>query len=146
MVEARWQIRIARPAEDVFDFLADLRNEPRFNPDVSNIEQVTPGPIGLGTTYTEDFRRIGSYRTTIDRFERPKALGFDAQNAKVDARVRFTLTPAGDGATDVGCAVELRMKGGMRLMEPLLAGRIQREIEGRRGPLLKQALEGSSAG
>jgi Polyketide cyclase / dehydrase and lipid transport len=146
MVEARWQIRIARPAEDVFDFLADLRNEPRFNPDVSNIEQVTPGPIALGTTYTEDFRRIGSYRTTIDRFERPTVLGFDAQNAKVDARVRFTLTPAGDGTTDVGCTVELRMKGGMRLMEPLLAGRIQREIEQRRGPLLKQALEGSSAG
>ena len=141
MVHARWQIRIVRPAEDIFDFLADLRNEPRFNPDASNIQQVTPGPIGLGTAYTEDFRRIGSYRTTIDQYERPRALGFDARNPKVDARVRFSLTPAGEGETDVGCTVELRMKGSMRLAEPLLRARIQREIEQSRGPLLKRALE-----
>ncbi len=33
------------------------------------------------------------------------------------------------------------MKGSMRLAEPLLRARIQREIEQSRGPLLKRALE-----
>jgi polyketide cyclase/dehydrase/lipid transport protein len=144
-VEARWHIRIARSPEDVFDFLADLRNEPQFNPDASNVQQVTPGPIGLGTSYTEDFRRIGAYTTTIDRYERPRELRFDARNPKVDAQVTFTLAPAGDGETDVGCVVELTMKGAMRFMEPMLRGRIQREIETSRGPLLKQALERTAA-
>ena len=141
MIRVGWEIRIERAAEDVFDFVADLRNEPKFNPDASDIKQVTPDPIGLGTVYSETMRRIGQYRTTIDRYERPTALGFDARNPKADANVQFTFTPAGEGATDVSCTVELRMKGAMRLMEKAMAPTIRKQIEHSRGPMLKQALE-----
>jgi hypothetical protein len=141
MISVSWQIRIERAAEDVFDFVADLRNEPKFNPDATDIKQVTPGPIGEGTVYTETMRRIGPYRTTIDRYERPTALGFDARNPKADANVQFTFTPAGEGSTDVGCTVELHVKGAMRLMENALAPTIRKQIEHSRGPMLKQALE-----
>jgi hypothetical protein len=141
MIRVSWQIRIERPAEDVFDFVADLRNEPQFNPDASDIQQVTPGPIALGTVYTETFRRIGQLRTTIDRYERPAALGFDARNPKADANVQFAFASAGASATDVSCTVELRMKGAMRLMEKALAPTIRKQIEHSRGPMLKQALE-----
>ncbi len=145
MIRSSWQIRIARPAEEVFDFVADLRNEPQFNPDASNVQQQTPGPIGLGTVYTEDFRRIGCYETTIDRHERPSELGFDARNPRTDALVRFRFDPAGEDQTQVSCTVELRMKGVMRIMEPLLAPMIRRQIERTRGPMLKRALESQAA-
>lgn len=141
MISASWQIRVDRPPEQVFDFVADLRNEPQFNPDASNILQETTGPTGLGTVYTEDFRRIGSFRTTIDRYDRPGALGFDARSPKADANVQFTFRAAGEGATDVSCTVELRMKGGMRLMEPTMASTVRRQIEQTRGPMLKRAVE-----
>jgi carbon monoxide dehydrogenase subunit G len=141
VISASWQIHIERPPEQVFDFVADLRNEPQFNPDASNVVQESPGAIGLGTVYTEDFKRIGSFRTTIDRYERPRALGFDARNPKADANVQFRFQPAGDGATDVSCAVELRMKGGMRLMEPVMGSMVRRQIEQTRGPMLKRAVE-----
>ncbi len=141
MIIAAWQIRIARPPEQVFDFVADLRNEPQFNPDASNIVQESPGQIGLGTVYTEDFKRIGSFRTTIDRFDRPGALGFDARNPKADANVQFTFRAVGEGETEVGCTVSLTMKGGMRLMEPLMRSRVRRQIEQTRGPMLKRAVE-----
>lgn len=108
MIRASWQIRVERPAGEIFDFVADLRNEPQFNPDASNIEQQTPGPVGLGTVWTEDFKRIGRYETTIDVYEPPSSLGFDAR---------------------------------MRLMEPLMASMIRRQIEQTRGPMLKKALE-----
>ncbi|MGN6377895.1 MAG: SRPBCC family protein [Gaiellales bacterium] len=144
MISVAWQIRIERPPEDVFDFVADLRNEPQFNPDASDVTQETPGPIGLGTVYTETFRRVGRYRTTIDRYERPTELGFDARNPKADASVQFRFSPAGEGATDVSCTVELRMKGAMRLAERALAPTIRKQIEHTRGPMLKQALESQS--
>lgn len=141
MIRASWQIRIERPAGEIFDFVADLRNEPQFNPDASNIEQQTPGPVGLGTVWTEDFKRIGRYETTIDVYDRPSSLGFDARNPKTDALVRFRFEPQGEAATDVSCVVELTMKGAMRILEPLLAPMIRRQIEQSRGPLLKKALE-----
>ncbi len=141
MIRASWQIRIERPAGEIFDFVADLRNEPQFNPDASNIEQQTPGPIGLGTVYTKDFKRIGRYETTIDVYEPPSSLGFDARNPKTDALVRFPFEPQGEAATGVSCVVELTMKGAMRILEPLMAPMIRRQIEQSRGPLLKRALE-----
>jgi len=141
VIRASWQIRIERPAGEIFDFVADLRNEPQFNPDASNIEQRTPGPVGLGTVWTEDFKRIGRYETTIDVYDRPSGLGFDARNPKTDALVRFRFEPQGEAATDVGCVVELTMKGAMRILEPLLAPMIRRQIEQSRGPMLKRALE-----
>jgi hypothetical protein len=141
LIGADWQITIGRPAEEVFDFVADLRNEPQFNPDASNIVQKTDGAIALGTGFEEDFKRIGPYITTIDVYQRPTELGFDARNPKADAVVRFRFAAEGSSATSVSCRVELRMKGLMRFIEPLMAPMIRRQIQSTRGPMLKAALE-----
>jgi hypothetical protein len=44
-------VEIRRSAEDVFDYCTDLSREPEWNPKTRRIEQVTGGPIGLGTRY-----------------------------------------------------------------------------------------------
>jgi uncharacterized protein YndB with AHSA1/START domain len=143
VIRAAWTERIERPPETVFDYVADLDHEPEWNPDASNVVRTTPGEIGLGTVWEEDFRRVGHYVTTIDRYERPRELSFDARNPRTDAHVSFSFAPAGRDATEVSCVVELTMKGPMRLFESLLAGTIRRQIESSRGPKLKQALERS---
>jgi hypothetical protein len=33
----------------VFDFVADERNEPRYNPRICRAEKLSPGPVGRGT-------------------------------------------------------------------------------------------------
>ena len=141
MIVADWQVRIERSAEEVFDFVADLHNEPQFNPDASNIVQVSDGPIGRGTVFEEDFKRVGRYVTTIVVYERPTELAFDARNSRVDARVRFRFAALGASETDVSCRVELTMKGLMRLAQALIAPVIRRQIQTTRGPMLKGALE-----
>jgi hypothetical protein len=140
LIAASWKITVGRKPEEVFDFVADLNNEPAFNPDASNIVKTSAGEIGLGTVYTEDLRRIGTYTTTIDQYERPSKLGFDARNPKCDAIVRFRFEPSGE-ATSVSCSVQLTFKGLQRLFEPLLGGMIRKQIESNRGPMLKAALE-----
>ena len=141
MIGVDWQITVERPPTEVFDYVADLHNEPHFNPDASNIVQKTDGAIGRGTVFEEDFKRIGHYITTIDVYERPTELRFDARNPKTDAVVRFQFAPVGEEATSVSCRVELTMKGFMRVLEPLMAGTVRRGIEKSRGPKLKAALE-----
>jgi hypothetical protein len=141
VITASWQITIARSPEEVFDFVADLNNEPKFNPDASNVVRTSPAEIGLGMTYTEDIRRVGAYTTTIDEYERPSKLGFDARNRRCDALVRFRFEPADEDATNVSCLVELTFKGLQKLFEPLLRGMIRKQIEANRGPMLKAALE-----
>jgi uncharacterized protein YndB with AHSA1/START domain len=140
MIRASWKTRIDRPAADVFDYLADLENEPSWNPDASNVVRTTDGAIGVGTTWEEDYGRIGHYVTRVDRYDRPSALAFDARNPKTDAYVAFSLAPAGEAATDVSCEVKLTMHGFMRVMEPFLSPMIRRQIETERPKTLGAAL------
>ena len=44
MVHIEGEIVIKQPPEVVFDFVADERNEPRFNPQMLSVEQLTSGP------------------------------------------------------------------------------------------------------
>ncbi|MGB8020230.1 MAG: hypothetical protein WCF04_03285 [Candidatus Nanopelagicales bacterium] len=52
MVTIEGSTVIARTAEDVFDFVADERNEPTCNARMSRVEQVTPGPVAKGTRWS----------------------------------------------------------------------------------------------
>ena len=40
-----------RPAEAVFDYVADQTNEPEYNPNMVRAEKDTAGPIGKGTRF-----------------------------------------------------------------------------------------------
>ena len=42
---------IGRPPEEVFDFLADARNEVHWNAWARRIEKLSDGPVGRGTRF-----------------------------------------------------------------------------------------------
>jgi uncharacterized protein YndB with AHSA1/START domain len=50
---------IDRPIEEVFDFLADGENDPRFSPRVLEISKTTDGPPGVGTVYASTVKDAG---------------------------------------------------------------------------------------
>ena len=141
MIRASGSFTVERPAEEAFDFVADLENEPTFNPDASNIVRTSADPIGLGTTYEEDVKPLGHFVVRIHEYERPTLLGFDATNRRADIRVLFRFRPRDASTTDVSAEIEMRPKGMLRLAEPLLRPMVRRMYERRRAPMLKRALE-----
>ena len=46
MTRITGEIVIDAPADVVFDFVADQRNEPAYNPHMVRSAKVTPGPAG----------------------------------------------------------------------------------------------------
>lgn len=60
-------IRIDRPIETVFAFLADGENDPKFSARVLEISKVTDGPSGKGTIYKSKVKDAGF--TTKREFE-----------------------------------------------------------------------------
>ena len=44
-------VLIARPIEEVFGFLSDLENVPKWNYAIVQTRKVSEGPVGVGTTY-----------------------------------------------------------------------------------------------
>jgi hypothetical protein len=51
MARIAGELVINRPVDEVFDFVADERNEPRYNPRIRRAEKLSPGPIGGGTRF-----------------------------------------------------------------------------------------------
>jgi uncharacterized membrane protein len=51
MIEFENTIRIDRPVAEVFKFLSDFENMPKWNYYVLVVRKLSDGPIGVGTTY-----------------------------------------------------------------------------------------------
>src|SRR5674476_1506289 len=89
VVHIEGEIIIAGPPEIVFDFVADERNEPRFNPQMLRAEQITPGPIGLGTRFrAETASRGRTIEMVIEftTFERPRRLASSTRMSGMDVQ------------------------------------------------------------
>ena len=59
MARIEGEIAINRPVDEVFDFVADERNEPRYNPKIARVEKLSDGPIGV--TEVADRTRLPAY-------------------------------------------------------------------------------------
>ncbi len=58
---------VDRPIDQVFDFLADGTNDPKFSPRVQEIQKETAGPVGVGTVFESTVKDAGM--TSKRRFE-----------------------------------------------------------------------------
>jgi hypothetical protein len=65
---------IDRPIEEVFAFLADGENDPKFSPRVLEISRATDGPPVVGTRYKSTVKDAGAKTTRefeLTEFEPP---------------------------------------------------------------------------
>ena len=53
MIEVRATAAIAKPAAEVFDFIADMSNNPRWQKGMQSCEWTSDGPIAVGSTYDQ---------------------------------------------------------------------------------------------
>jgi uncharacterized protein YndB with AHSA1/START domain len=117
--------RIDSPPEHVFDTLADVRNDARWNSRVSSAELRSPEPIGRGSQFA--IVNGGTpYGVTITTHDRPSRLVFEA-HGKPELTIAYTLTPAG-GGTDLASDFGFRPTGVQKLVFALAQPLIRREI------------------
>jgi len=124
-------VRIAAPLERVFDTVADSRNEPSFNPAMTDVELLTPAPVGLGTRFLAHMGKAGMEMVIeVTEFERPHRLGSVTTSSTMETSGGLTLTAEGD-ETVMGWDWQVHPKGWFRLFGPLvklLGGRMERRI------------------
>jgi len=127
MIEATGHTTIARPIEEVFDYVADARNEPNWLPGAERVEKTTPGPVGLGTTFEGVYARAGRVSLEIVEFDRPRRLTFRARSRIVRFDDAVSLTEQ-DGGTHLNARMDAQPVGVMRLFAPLIAGTMKKQF------------------
>ena len=124
-MDVRSSTRIDSPPEQVFDTLADVRNDPKWNSRVSSAELRSPEPIGQGSQFAM-VNGGSSYDVTITTHDRPSRLVLEARG-KPDLTIAYTLTPVA-GGTDLDSHFDFRPTGAQKVVFALAGPLIRREI------------------
>jgi diacylglycerol O-acyltransferase / wax synthase len=113
-------IDIAAPAEEVFDFVVDVRNEPRWNPQLLHVQMLTPEPVGAGTRFRVIFGRgVGEAVIEDTKVDRPRLWAAVSRSRVLDVESEGQILGAPGGSRLI-IRTRLRPRGTLRLLTPAL--------------------------
>ena len=126
MVEFENTIRIDRPVDEVFAFLAQFENIPKWNYYVLEVRQLSESLIGIGTTYHQ-LRRTDQQDFRIIEFEPNNTVAVNTlPQSSPSFERRFTLYEEGD-TTHIRDQWKLDT-GRPALLEGLARGRVKSAV------------------
>ena len=144
MIHIRDQIRIERPAEVVFDFIADSRNEPTYNPGMRSVTLLTEEPIGAGTRFRATMGRGGmELLVTLTEFDRPRMVGSVTTSTLLDTQGTLTFSSDGEDATIMAWDWQVTPRLWLRLLGPVF-GPVGRREERRIWTAARDALQAAA--
>ena len=123
MAHITGEVTIAAPVSEVFDMVADERNEPRYNPRIVRAEKVTEGPVGRGARFIAEPKSMGAKgEMTLEvlEYDRPHRLHNVVRSSymQVDGTLTFQEV---DGGTRLTWDWNMGLVGPMRVLSPVLA-------------------------
>ena len=96
MLEFENTVRVNRPVDEVFAFLSDFENIPKWNYYVLEVRQLSESPIGIGTTYHQ-VRKSDQQDFRIIEFELDHTVAVKTlPQSSPSFERRFTLSEDGD--------------------------------------------------
>jgi uncharacterized protein YndB with AHSA1/START domain len=128
MVKSEESVVVARTADEVFSYVADLRNEPNWHVDVASVPPETdPFPI-VDKTYALKFKPFmgktdGTF--TVLEVEPGARVVYRADFAGLQPLITYTVEPVEDGARFTR-TVQMRPRGLKVLMAPMMAFMVPR--------------------
>jgi uncharacterized protein YndB with AHSA1/START domain len=119
---ARGGVEIDRPAEDVFGYLADMRNEPRWCPVPPMYSSRRRNRSGQAAGFEGTYARAGKVRCDLRDFEPPRRLTIHVEAGGLSFDDTVTLTATGTG-TKLVAEMRTVPKGLFKLVAPACRAR-----------------------
>jgi carbon monoxide dehydrogenase subunit G len=127
MITAEAELQINRPLEEVFDFWADVRNENDWNPGSQGWEKTSPGPVGLGTTFTGEVKGMGAMTMQNTEYQRPFRVIHRGSAKSFDFASTLIFEPSASG-TRVRATGQVEPRGLFKLMAPLMGVMMKKQF------------------
>jgi uncharacterized membrane protein len=128
MIQHDVSIHLNYPVNQVFTFLADPAKQPTWQANLIEIEQLTEGPMRVGTRIRE-VRRLGrrptEYQAEVTGFEPNKRFALRVINGP-RVTLSYAFEPA-EGGTRLRYEFVMRPSGMMRALEPLIIRSLRKQ-------------------
>ena len=128
MLESRGSVEISQPPDRVFDYLADMRNEPKWLPGASDVRLTTQGDVGLDSNFEGTYARAGTVRCRITEHQRPQRLTIHGEAKGMTFDDTIVLT-ASDAGTRLDAVMRTAPKGLFKLVAPMMGRVIEKQFQ-----------------
>lgn len=142
-MELESTIEVDRPAREVFDYLADFENNPKWQGGMRSCRWTSEGPIGVGSTYVQEARFLGRSIEThfrVTAFEAGRTVSIESTKSTFPIQVTRSVTPI-DAQR---CQVRAHVRGQPTGIVKLLSGMAKKMIA-KDYAALKRVLEASGS-
>lgn len=143
MIEVSTSIDIERPADDVFAFVSEFPNNPKWQRGQESCTWTSEAPLRVGSTYDQRARFLG--KEMVNSFEvveldRGRRVKFTSTSGTFPITVTRTVEPLGPTRARFTEHVVGDSQGFFRIAEPVLKLLVRRSIK-RDFPRLRALLE-----
>lgn len=131
MAHAEHTVTVPHPIGEVYAFLADGLNDPKWRPDVIEVHLASGVASQLGAVYAQTMKGpggrpiAGDYRIT--RADAPTRLDFEVIAGPARPVGRFELTAVSPSSTEVLFTLDLTPTGLLKLMGGMIAKQVEAE-------------------
>ena len=129
MFVAENTVEIDRPVEEVFVFVTNPYNIPRWRKNAIEALQVQE-PIQAGSTYVlaENYMGRKEFGQRVTEFVPNQRFVVETTSGSIRPVQRFSFEPTASGGTRYHARLEVHTRGFMRLMEPMLRGQVRKSM------------------
>ena len=132
MINVEASTTINRPIAEVFTFVANFENHPKWETNFQNVKLLTSTPNGVGTTYQCELKLPGQSATSkfeITEYEINKKIAFVGEAAGPAIPKGSFLFESVGGGTKLTLLPRPEFRGFFKLLEPLMAGYVRKQNE-----------------
>lgn len=123
---------VDRPAAEVFEFVSDASNNPRWQKGQQSCEWTSPPPIGVGSTYEQRARFLGrtvNSSFVVTEYEPGRSIAIESTGGSFPITVRRSVEPIDEGRTRVTAEIDGDPGRFFRLFGPLVRPLAQRSVD-----------------
>jgi uncharacterized protein YndB with AHSA1/START domain len=123
---------IGRAAEEVFAFVSDVRNDPKWHTDILEAEYDASGPLTIGATFRIRFKPfMGLTEGTgkVTAYEPPRRVVLTEQMGKFEPVTTLTVEPDGGGSR-ITRRLDMEPEGMLRIVAPFTGGMMRNRNAG----------------
>lgn len=133
MIEVHASVDIARPASDVFAYVADMSNNPTWQRGQESCTWTSNGPIAVGSTYEQRARFLGMPIVSsfeVVEFEPGRRIRIRTVGRGMPLDITREVEPMGEGAARVTATIRGGPGGPLALLDPLTKRLVERSVKG----------------
>ena len=131
MIRIESRVFIGLPPEEVFSYIANFENNPKWQSGMQEANFTSEGPLAIGSTYAQKARFLGrqidSTFEVVD-FEPGRLVKITSTSGSFPITVT-RVVEAAEGGSEVSAIVEGDASGFFKIAQPLMRRMVQRSVD-----------------